>query len=68
MSTAKQSQLVYNGLSEMKDAIEKGNKKDFDNIYKREAGRVHNCSVGDSFLQQAVESVYRKAIEKFILV
>jgi len=28
---------------------------------------LNNCSCGDTFLQQAVQAVYRKAIEKYIL-
>ena len=29
---------------------------------------LNNCSCGDSFYQQAVQQVYRRAIEKYILV
>lgn len=53
-------------LFKMDNAIEQGDKELFTNLLVSNKGKLHNCTCGDSYLQQFAQKIYAKALEKFL--
>jgi len=59
--------IVIKDLLKLEEKIEANDKKGFIKIFEDCRVRLNNCSCGDAYLKQAIEKVYAKALNKFIL-
>jgi len=65
MAKAERTRIFTRDILELQQSLEKG-KDEFLKVFRENNGRLHNCSVGDSYLSQALIKVCYQAIEKFI--
>ena len=68
MSTSKNVSLLTQRLLELEDALEAKDRALFTEKLRECSGQLHNCSCGDSVLQQSYNSVLYRALEAFIPV
>ncbi|HCX04048.1 MAG TPA: hypothetical protein DHM42_06125 [Clostridiales bacterium] len=66
MSRMERTSVFTKKLFELEEAIEKGDKKEFQKKLEEHSLSLHNCSVGDTKLSDKYNAILRKALDKFM--